>query len=98
MTKCATFLSAEAYAKNAPVRTKAIACLKGEITIETLDAVVGMADMLAEQNKQNLAAEEQAAQGATPGQTVTGSQAEAAEIKATADAIAAFWPTTKENA
>lgn len=88
MTKCATILASDVYAGNAPVRTKAIACLKGEISVDALEGVIGMADMLAEQQRQNAAAGEQQGQGDTRPGTPEAMAQEAAEIKAMADLIA----------
>jgi ATP-dependent Clp endopeptidase proteolytic subunit ClpP len=98
ITKCSGYLRSEAYSKSAVIRAKALDAIEGKVSIDALDGAVGAFDMQVEHDKQNLAAGEQATQGATPAQTVTGSQAEAAEIKATADAIASFWPKAKENA
>jgi ClpP class serine protease len=67
--KVGAILSSEVYAANAVVRTKAIDCLAGKISAETLDSIVAMADMLAESTKGNAAAAETAATGETAGQT-----------------------------
>ena len=86
-------LGSDAYAANVPVRKKAIECLEGKISVDALDGVVGMADMLSEQTRQGAAEDETAGQGATKpqGGPADAKAQEAAERKVAADGIASFF-------
>ena len=93
IAKAGAILGSDAYAANVPVRKKAIECLEGKISVDALDGVVGMADMLSEQTRQGAAEDETAGQGATKpqGGPADAKAQEAAERKVAADGIASFF-------
>jgi len=93
--RCAAILGSEVYAGDSSVRAKAVACLKGETTLEELNGAVGMFDMMAEKSKKTAGEAETATQGESPAQG--GPAAEAIAKKAEEDAWIAAVGGKKEG-
>lgn len=64
--KVGIYLTSEVYSKSKPIVERALKAIAGEASVETVESAVAMFDLMAEQRKQEQAAEETEEQGETP--------------------------------